>query len=347
MIGFKTLVEVVKAGYKVRVAVRNQAGFDRITALKPLAPYVSQLESIIVPDITIPGAYDEAVKGVKYVVHIASPLALPVEGEEAYQTQIIQPAIQGTVGILESANKASGIEKIVITASVLSVASIMAMATGTKVNGKSSSTCSLQTETMLTTSLEETRATSTEGPFASSLFAYEASKALAFQATEKFIADKKPAFSVVNILPVFVVGRDDTVTDVSKIAKGTNGLMMGPLLGHARDQPLLGCAVHVDDVAKMHVLSLEPSLKGNHDFLACAQPNEVVDWADSFEIVKKRFPDAYANGAFKFESISRPVSVPTYIDSTKAEKALGFKFKSFEELTVSVVGHYLELVGSN
>ncbi|KAL7945357.1 hypothetical protein V8C42DRAFT_357793 [Trichoderma barbatum] len=326
MIGFKTLVEVLKAGYKVRAAVRNQAGFDRIAALKPLAPYLSQVESIIVPEITVPGAYDEAVKGVKYIIHLASPLALPVNGEEAFQTQIIQPAIQGTVGILESANKVSGIEKIVITASILSIASIMAMATGTKAN-------------------EQTRATSTEGPFASSIFAYEASKALAFEATEKFIAEKKPAFSVVNILPVFVVGRDDTVTDVSKIAKGTNGLMMGPLLGHARDQPLLGAAVHLDDVAKMHVLSLGPSVKGNQDFLACSQPTEVVDWADSFEIVKRRFPEAYASGAFKFESIPRPVSVPAWVDSTKAENVFGFKFKSFEELTVSVVEHYVELIG--
>lgn len=140
MIGFKTLVDVLKAGYKVRAAVRSQAGFDRISALKPLAPYLSQVEPVIVSDITIPGAYDEAVKGVKYVVHIASPLALPVEGDEAFQTQIIQPAIQGTIGILESAHKVSGIEKIVITASVLSIASIVAMATGTKVNGMSSLT---------------------------------------------------------------------------------------------------------------------------------------------------------------------------------------------------------------
>lgn len=137
MIGFKTLVEVLKAGYKVRAAVRNQDGFDRISALKPIAPYLSQLESVVVSDITAPGAYDEAVKGVKYVVHIASPLVLPVEGEEAYQTHIIQPAVRGTVGILESANKVTGIEKIVITASVLSVASIMAMAQGTSVNGMS------------------------------------------------------------------------------------------------------------------------------------------------------------------------------------------------------------------
>ncbi|KAH6611480.1 hypothetical protein Trco_001500 [Trichoderma cornu-damae] len=350
MIGFKTLVDTVKAGYKVRAAVRNQAGFDRISALGPLAPYLSQVESVIVPDITVPGAYDEAVKGVKYVIHVASPLPLPVEGDDAYRTQIIQPAIQGTVGILESANKVSGIDKIVITASALSVASIAAMAQGTKVNGMSpflydTFYIGRNAGANADQHVEQTRATGTEGPFASSFSAYEASKALALQATEQFIAEKKPAFSVVNILPVFVIGRDDTVTDPSNIAKGTNGLLMGPLLGHARDQPLVGVAVHLDDVARMHVLALSPSVKGNQDFLACSQPSEVVDWSDSFEIVKKRFPEAYADGVFKFESIPRPVNVPGYVDSSKAEKALGFKFKSFEEITIDTVEHYLELIG--
>lgn len=136
MIGFKTLIELVKAGYKVRAAVRTQAGFERISSLKPLAPYLSQVESIIVPDITVPGAYDEAVKGVKYVVHVASPLASPtVEGDEECQAQIIRPAVQGTVGILESAIKVSGIERIVITASVLSIASFETIVSGTKING--------------------------------------------------------------------------------------------------------------------------------------------------------------------------------------------------------------------
>ncbi|OTA08145.1 hypothetical protein A9Z42_0090820 [Trichoderma parareesei] len=326
MIGFKTLVELVRAGYNVRAAVRTQAGFDRISSLKPLAPYLSQVHSVIVPDITVPGAYDEAVKGVKYVVHVASPLASPTANdEEAFQNEIIQPAVRGTVGILESAIKVSGIEKIVITASVLSIASFTAMASGTKVD-------------------EQTRASNTEGPFASSIAAYVASKALAFQVTEKFIAEKKPAFSVVNILPVFVIGRDDTVTDPANIAKGTNGIIMDPLLGVPRD-PLPGVAVHVDDVAKMHVLALGPNVKGNQDYLACAHPTESIDWAETFEIVKRRFPEAYADGIFKFESVPRPVSIPVHIDSTKAEKEFGFKFKSFEEMTVSVVEHYLELVG--
>lgn len=137
MIGFKTLVEVLKAGYKVRAAVRNQAGFDRIASLKPLAPYVSNLESVIVPDITVPGAYDEAVKGVKYVVHIASPLVKPVDTEELFQSEVIQPAIRGTVGILEAANKVTGIERIVITASILSIASFDTMASGARTDGMS------------------------------------------------------------------------------------------------------------------------------------------------------------------------------------------------------------------
>ncbi|KAK1244023.1 hypothetical protein MKX08_002161 [Trichoderma sp. CBMAI-0020] len=324
MIGFKTLVEVLKAGYKVRAAVRNQAGFDRIASLKPLAPYVSNLESIIVPDIAAPGAYDEAVKGVKYVVHVASPLAQPVDTEEGFQSEVIQPAIRGTLGILEAAHKTTGIERIVITASILSVASFESLASGVKTD-------------------ERTRAVNTVGPYASAVNAYQVSKALAFEATNKFIAEKKPAFSVINIMPAFVIGRDDTITDASNIVRGSNAFLIGPLLGHARDQPLIGAVVHVDDVAKMHVQSLDSSIvKGNEDFLAYAPPS--IDWADSFEIVKRRFPEAYADGVFKFESIPRPITGPVNVDSSKAEKTFG-KFKSFEEQTVSVVEHYLELIG--
>lgn len=181
------------------------------------------------------------------------------------------------------------------------------------------------------------------GPYGSPVNAYQVSKALAFEATNKFVAEKKPAFSVINIMPVFVVGRDDTVTDASNIAKGTNGFLMGPLLGHARPDPLIGAVVHVDDVAKMHVQSLDSSIvKSNEDFIAYAPPT--IDWADSYEIVKRRFPEAYADGVFKFESIPRPITGPVNVDSSKAEKTFG-KFKSFEEQTVSVVEHYLELIG--
>jgi nucleoside-diphosphate-sugar epimerase len=134
MVGYKTLTLVLEAGYTVRAAVRNQAGFDRISSLPSVQKYKSQLTSFIVPDITVPGAYDEAVKGVKYIVHLASPLAGNTKATD-YEVSMIQPAIQGTVGILESAIKTTGVKRVVITASIVSIASSERLRTGEVVDG--------------------------------------------------------------------------------------------------------------------------------------------------------------------------------------------------------------------
>jgi nucleoside-diphosphate-sugar epimerase len=143
---------------------------------------------------------------------------------------------------------------------------------------------------------------------------------------------------------VFVIGRDDTVTDIKDITRGTNGMVMGPLLGQAIDSPMTGFMVHLDDVARMHVMALGPAVRGNQDFLAAFHTIEELHWHDSFEIVKRRFPKQYAEGVFKFDSIKPPVTTPAKVDSTKAERAFGFNFKSYEEQVVSVVEHYLELI---
>lgn len=137
MIGFRTLVFLLEAGYKVRAAVRNQSGFDRISKLKPIAPYASQLTSTVVPDITTPGAYDEAVLGVEYIVHVASPLASNAPPGIDYDSYMIQPAIHGTVGILESAIKTTGIKRIVITGSIMSIVTPQTLVSGQYINGKS------------------------------------------------------------------------------------------------------------------------------------------------------------------------------------------------------------------
>lgn len=144
MIGFRVLTLLLEAGYKVRAAVRNQAGFDKISKLKPVAPYASELTSVIVPDITVAGAYDEAVKGVEYIVHIASPLASNAPPGIDYESYLIQPAIQGTVGILESAAKTTGIKRIVITGSILSIVSPQTLGSGQYINGEFSSRMRLE-----------------------------------------------------------------------------------------------------------------------------------------------------------------------------------------------------------
>lgn len=147
-------------------------------------------------------------------------------------------------------------------------------------------------------------------------------------------------------MPVFVFGRDETVTEAGSIAKGTNGILVGPLLGHAGGYPLSGASVHVDDVARMHVLALDPKVAGNQDFLAAAAEPGSVDAARSFEIVKRRYPGEYADGVFKFDGGAEPSATGArVVDGTKATRVLGVQYKTFEEQVVSVVDHFLELTG--
>lgn len=129
------MVLLLEAGYNVRTAVRNIAGFEKIKNLKSAAPYGAQMEPVIVKDITAPGAYDEAVKGVKYILHIASPFASPELFSADPESCYIQPAVKGTVGMLDSAIKVTGIERIVITASIVSIASFALVNTDTVING--------------------------------------------------------------------------------------------------------------------------------------------------------------------------------------------------------------------
>ncbi|KAM0245404.1 hypothetical protein ACHAQJ_010575 [Trichoderma viride] len=325
MVGFRVLFHLLKAGYQVRAAVRNIAGFEKIRALKPVAPYAEQLAHIIVLDITLPGAYDDAVKDVKYVVHVASPVDANLPDDADYETQLFQPAIRGTVGMLESAGKVSGIERIAITGSILSIVGF--------------------TDIGSEETFDETRRSAAKvGPFPDKLAAYATSKAKAFDSTYEWIAENKPSFDVINILPVLVLGRDDTVTDASQITKGTNSQIMTPLLGQSLDL-FPGIVVHVDDVAWMHVKALDRSVSGNQDFLANSDSPEAIQWAQVAEIVKRRYPKECAEGIFKVEYIENRQTVPFRISAAKAEKTFGFTFKSLEDQVTSITDHYLELIG--
>lgn len=56
----------------------------------------------------------------------------------------------------------------------------------------------------------------------------------------------------------------------------------------------------------------------------------------------RRFPEAVKNGLLPNNG-SNP-SVVSKIDASKTEKVFGIKFASYEDVVVSVVGHYLELL---
>ncbi|KAJ9616635.1 hypothetical protein H2200_000354 [Cladophialophora chaetospira] len=326
-IGFRTLVLLLEAGYAVRTAVRTAADFDRIKSIKSVAAYTSKLEFVVVADITLPGAYDEAVKGVDYVVHMASPFASSeVQNADDHETAYIQPAVNGTIGMLDSASKVPSIERVVITGSILSIKSFGAADGSTIID-------------------EGHRSAKIKGPYANWAAAYAASKVRAFDATKQWCKEHNPSFNVINILPVFVLGRDETLTDASALLKGSNNVLLSPLLGNPAAGVYPGIPVHVDDVAELHVRSLDRSVPGNQDYIACSHSLQGVEWAQSFDIVKKHFPKECEAGIFKLNTTERPQTTKLLVDASKAENTFGITFKSFEEQVLSIVGQYVELLG--
>lgn len=73
-LGFRTLVLLLQDGYRARVAHRRPEQVQLIKQVASIQPFVESVEFVMVPDITAPGAYDEAIKGVDGVLHIASPI---------------------------------------------------------------------------------------------------------------------------------------------------------------------------------------------------------------------------------------------------------------------------------
>jgi uncharacterized protein YbjT (DUF2867 family) len=77
-LGFRVLAFALQYNYRVRAAVRSPEKAEQIKAAKSVQGYLDKLEFVIVPDILADGAYDEAVKGADYVLHVASPISFPV-----------------------------------------------------------------------------------------------------------------------------------------------------------------------------------------------------------------------------------------------------------------------------
>ena len=324
-LGFRALVEALSAGYRVRAAVRSQDKADLILAapsIKTLNPG-SKLHFVIIPDILADGAYDEAVNGVKYVVHCASPISFPTDN---YERNIIEPAIKGTMGILKSAAKVPSVHRIVITSSEIAV---------------------IPWEDFIVKESEHVFSpdeliSDVSGPYGNHFQAYAAGKVNTLNATTRWVQAEKPHFDVINVLPSFFVGKNELVTEAKNILSGTNGAAFGQVLGKKTDSPLPGTMIHVEDVAKIHILALDSKVKGNQNLMASSGGVEGQTWAEAIEIVKKHFPEEVKDGRLPADGFQPTKKLR--LDSSKTEKELGIKFQPYESQVKSVTRHYLELL---
>ncbi|KAF2155501.1 NAD(P)-binding protein [Myriangium duriaei CBS 260.36] len=329
-IGFRTLRYALEYGYNVRAAVRSEEKAEiirRNPALKEIKH--DNLSFVIIPDITIPGAYDAATEGVQYIIHLASPLASPtITGD--FENLIVKPAVLGTIGLLESARRAGSVARVVIT---------------------SSSVTTVPVSLLLGTPTDEVfgpdyRAEEIPAPYHNHfMVAYVASKIAALRRAEAWMSSTEVAFDMITIHPSFVLGRDDLTNTIEGFESGTNSLALGPLLGKIQDNARSATTVHVDDVALAHVLSLNPKISGGQAFLLSNNGYDGMQWDHAKMYAAKHFPEAVERNLLPNNG-STP-SRQIFLDTTKTEQVLGIKLKTFEEQVVSVAGHYLEILERN
>lgn len=330
-LGFKVLLDLLKTGYHVRIAVRSESKLNKLLqspSIKAFKPSAEQLSWIIVPDLSVKGAYDEAAKGVKYIIHTASPIPTFGEGTapepSQYEEYFIKPAVIGAVGILESASKAQTVKRVVITSSIVAIVPFKYYLG--------------ETDDRVFNS--EDRIPLAEGPYNFEFEAYSASKAAALNETEEYIKRENPSFDLISIVPGWIFGHDELITSVKDFTAGsTNSVLAGLLLGGKNDVGYNGNAVFGDDSAKVHVLALDTKIQGNQAFVTSTP----IEWETAIEVLKQKFPEAVADGRLKVDGVQPTIKIN--IDASKTEKTFDLKFTPFEAQVEEVANQYLELLG--
>jgi nucleoside-diphosphate-sugar epimerase len=104
-------------GATLRVVVRSEEKGDALKAVFPT--YSEEIETAVVENMELPGAYDSVVQGVDTVVHMASPIAVAAgtDNERGY----LIPARDGILSMLKSASKSPSVKRVIMTSSSTAV----------------------------------------------------------------------------------------------------------------------------------------------------------------------------------------------------------------------------------
>lgn len=170
---------------------------------------------------------------------------------------------------------------------------------------------------------------------------YILGKILEIYNKDTFVKTKNPHFAVSHVLPGYVFGRNELALDAEmmKTGNGSNNFLMLGMLGRELPFPIHGGAVHIDDVADIHLRVAFDDACAGMDFAIATK----VDYSTIFGIVAERYPDAVAAEIFKKGTVP---TLPIEYNLSAAEDLLGQgKPRSFESAVVDVASQYLEKLG--
>lgn len=175
-------------------------------------------------------------------------------------------------------------------------------------------------------------------PWGNLASAYRAAKTLALAATDRIIEEKKPHFTVVNVMPGYVIGRNELITDADALVSGSNALVLSIVKGFQAPDERPGSVTDLRDVVQIQVASLDEKIVvGNRSFLLDIGH---VELDDANDIARKAFPEAVKSGMLPLGGSIKVVW--RNIDVSETLEVFG-PLHSYEDMVNRVVGQYLDL----
>ncbi|KAL6705681.1 hypothetical protein ACN47E_006470 [Coniothyrium glycines] len=306
-IGAHTVLQALEAGYSVRLSVRKESQIPTLKAL--FSKHASRIDFVVIPDLTAPDAFKEALQGAAYVFHLASPM---LGGGSDFKRDHLDPAVQGTTVLLDAAKAVGTIKRIVIVSSVLALISSDSLSRR-RFHAKEGANYTIHFDTADPRFVDDTNTM------------YHASKVLAHRATLEWVREHKPHFTVVTLHPVFVFGRNLLQTAAEDLS-GTNAVLVGTL--QAETPGIIMAAVDVRDVALAHLRALDATFDDDgdevHEFLLGAGEARGWTWEKVVRFVREKFPAVEVK-------LQGPFDAPPEVETDKAEKVLGIRWRGMED----------------
>lgn len=289
---------LLQSGARVRATVRDPGDTGKIAHLLKLAERGPGSISFFRANLLEPGSHDAAMQGCGIVFHTASPFLDMTKVQDA-QRDLVDPALKGTVDVLESVNRTASVGRVILTSSA-----------ATMVGGTADLA---RTNGVIGEESWNTQSSLDDG-------AYMYSKVLAEKAAWA-MATAQHRWQLVAINPGLVLGPGAAATQTSASFDRVRSLADGTF----RDglPPIRFGMVDVRDVAELHFRAAF-DLQGRGRYLAV---ENVYSLGDLVEMLKRRFGDHWQ---FPADTAVPPDPTGRVWDNSKAKQELGMAFRPIE-----------------
>ncbi|PCH42479.1 NAD(P)-binding protein [Wolfiporia cocos MD-104 SS10] len=306
-----------------KVLVTGANGFVAIWVVDALLKggYELRCEIVIVDDIAKEGAFDDVVRGVDAIEHIASPCHLRGEDPKEY----IGPAVDGTVHLLESARTyGTSVKRIVFTSSCGTIADHH--------HGTPRVFTEADWNEQALLEVQE------KGRDASPITKYRASKVLAERAAWEFVDKNRheTSWDLVVLNPPIVFG--PFLHEVNSI-DGLNASMdiwYRIVFKNLHDPIKLSTEgneyTDVRDLADAHVLTLQKQEAAGSRIIVS---QGCIKWQDWVEAARKCGVETSARNE-SYDPSNPTVNMIT-CDASKAARLLGMEYRSTQQATSDII----------